>query len=143
MVESIKEILFHSVKVSSSQNIKAYVRYFLSNFYFSLIDGPSKTRKNVFYFIQKALFVLEIFNFLYFRLLLFFPLSAIILGWFKKNLKVYDIINCLCKNLITHLAWYLEKEIRCDTETLSIDTESNKEHFHGKIMQKMCTKCSP
>ena len=33
--------------------------------------------KNVFYFILKALFVLEIFKFLYIRLPLFFSLSAI------------------------------------------------------------------
>ena len=45
---------------------KACVRYFLSIFYFSLSDRPSKTMKNVFYFILKALFVLEIFKFLYF-----------------------------------------------------------------------------
>ena len=30
---------------------KACVRYFLSNFYFSPNDSPSKTMKNVFYFI--------------------------------------------------------------------------------------------
>ena len=53
--------------------IKTYVRYFLSNFYFSLNDSSSKTVKNVFYFIQKALFVLEIFKFLYFFLPVFFP----------------------------------------------------------------------
>ena len=41
--------------------LKACVRYFLSNFYFSLNDSPSKTMKNVFYFILKALFVLKIF----------------------------------------------------------------------------------
>ena len=35
--------------------------------------------KNVFYFIEKALFVLEIFKFLYFRFHLFFSLSAIAL----------------------------------------------------------------
>ena len=58
----------------------------------------------------------------------------------KKNIKFYDVINCLNMNLITHFVWYLEKEIRCDTETLSIDRELNKEHFYGKIMQKMCTK---
>ena len=58
---------------------KACVRYFLSNFYFSPNDSPSKTMKNVFYFIEKALFVLEIFKFLYFRLPLFFTLSAIAL----------------------------------------------------------------
>ena len=31
--------------------IKACVRYFLSNLYFSLNDSPSKTMKNVFYTI--------------------------------------------------------------------------------------------
>ena len=31
--------------------VKACVRYFLSNFYFSPNDSPSKTMKNVFYFI--------------------------------------------------------------------------------------------
>ena len=31
--------------------LKAYVRYFFSNFYFSPNDSPSKTMKNVFYFI--------------------------------------------------------------------------------------------
>ena len=45
------------------------------------------------------------------------------------------------KNLITHFAWYLEKEKNYGIETLSVDGVSNKEHFHGKIMQKMSTKC--
>ena len=71
---------------------------------------------------------------------LFFRVSHCFRGWFKKNLKVCDIITCLNKDLITHFVWYLEKEIRCDIETLSIDRELNKEHFYGKIMQKMCTK---
>ena len=31
---------------------------------FSPNDSPSKTMKNVFYFIEKALFILEIFEFL-------------------------------------------------------------------------------
>ena len=31
--------------------LKAYVRYFLSNFYLSPNDSPSKTMKDVFYFI--------------------------------------------------------------------------------------------
>ena len=57
---------------------------------------------------------------------------------FKKiadtSFKVYDVINCLNKNLITHFVWYLEKEKRYHVETLAIDTVLNKEHFHGKIM---------
>ena len=65
--------------INLNLNIKACVRYFLSNFYFSQNDSPSKTMKNVFYFIEKALFVLEILKFLQFRLPLFFTLSAIAL----------------------------------------------------------------
>ena len=57
--------------------IKACVRYFLRNFYSPPNDRPSKTAKDVFCFIEKALFVLEIFRFLYFHLPLFFSLSAI------------------------------------------------------------------
>ena len=59
-------------------------------------------------------------------------------SWFKKNLKVYDIINCLNRKLIIHFSWYLGKEKRY--ETLSIDRILNKKYFYGKIMQKMCTK---
>ena len=82
---------------------------------------------------KKALFVLEILKFSSSRL--FHPVSHCF-----SNLKVYDAINCISKNLITHFAWYLKKEIGCDIEILSIVRVSNKEHFYGKIMQKMCTK---
>ena len=30
-------------------------------------------------------------------------------GWSKINVKVYDVIHCLNKNLITHFVWYLEQ----------------------------------
>ena len=66
-------------KFVSICELKARVRYFLTNFYLSPNDSPSKTMKGVFYFIQRALFVLEIFKFLYFHLPLFFSLSAIAL----------------------------------------------------------------
>ena len=71
---------------------------------------------------------------------LFFPVSHCFRGWIKRNLKVYDVINCPNENLITHFVWYLEKEIRCDIETLSIDGVLNMENFYGKIMHKMFTK---
>ena len=62
-----------------------------------------------------------------------FPLSGICFrSWSKVNLKVYDVINCLNKNLITHFVWYPEKGKRYDTETLCIDWVLNKEHFYGK-----------
>ena len=57
--------------------LKACVFYFLSKFYFSLNHSPSKTMKNVFYFIWKAYFILELFRFLYFHLPLFFPCQSL------------------------------------------------------------------
>ena len=41
--------------------VKFCVRYFYQIFIFSPNDSPSKTIKNVFYFIEKALFIFEIF----------------------------------------------------------------------------------
>ena len=63
---------------------------------------------------------------------LFLPVSHCLRAWFKINLKVYDVINCLNKNLVTHFNWYLEKNKRYDIDTLVIDTVLNKEHFYGK-----------
>ena len=75
---------------------------------------------------SKKPFFLEIFKFLYLCLtLFFFPVSHCFGGSLKKNLKVYDVINCLNKNLMTLFACYLGKEIRCDIETLSIDKVLN------------------
>ena len=50
---------------SSAINLlKLVSAIFYEIFIFSPNDSPSKTIKNVFYFIEKALFVLEIFKFL-------------------------------------------------------------------------------
>ena len=46
-----------------STNLKLASAIFYDIFIFSPNDCPSKTLKNVFYFIEKALFVLEIFRF--------------------------------------------------------------------------------
>ena len=70
----------------------------------------------------------------------FLPVGHCFRGWSKINLKVHDVINCLNKNSITHFVWYLGKEKRYDTETLSIDGVSDKEHLYRKIMEKMCSK---
>ena len=40
-----------NVQTVKWKNVKACARYFLSTFYFSPKDIPSKTMKNVFYFI--------------------------------------------------------------------------------------------
>ena len=54
------------------------------------------------------------------------------------NLTVYDVINCLNKNLITHFVLELEKEKRYDTGTLSIDKVLNKED--GVVLRLMGLK---
>ena len=109
-------------------------------FIFHQMIAPQKVWK-MFFISSKTFFsFLRYSNFSIFVFPLFFPVSYCFRGWSKENLNIYDVINCLNKNLITHFVWYLEKEIRCDIETLSIDRELNKKHFYGKIMQKMCTK---
>ena len=77
-------------------------------------------------------------NFCIFGFPSFFHVSHYSRGWSKKNLQVNDVINCLNKNWMVHFVWYLEKEIRCDIETLSIDRELNKKHY-----EKACIKCAP
>ena len=71
--------LFLQKNVVFSMIFKACVRYYHQIFIFPPNDSPSKTMKNAFYFIKKALFVLKIIKFLYFRPSLFFSLSTIAL----------------------------------------------------------------
>ena len=98
----------------------------------------------MFFISSKKLFLFSRYSiFCIFVFLFFFPVSHCLRGWSKKNLKIYNVINCLNKNLTTHFVRYLEEETRRDVETLSIDRELNKEHFYGKVMQKMRTKSQP
>ena len=102
-----------------------------------------KLWKKFFISSKKLFLILRYYSFcMRVRPPLFFSLSAIhcFRDWSKINRKVYDVINCPTKNLITHFVWYLEEEKRCSTETLSIDRVLNKEHFYGKIMLKISTK---
>ena len=128
----------------SSPNLKLLPAIFFIKFLFFTKWYPFKNYEKRFLFHLKTSFRSQnIQTFVFSSSPLFSPASHYSGGWSKKNLKVYDVINCLNKNLITHFVWYLEKEIRCDIETLFIDRVLNTEHFNGKIMQKMCTKGSP
>ena len=51
------------------------------------------------------IFVLETSTFLYFCLAFFFPVGQCFVGWLKIDLKVYEIISYLNKNLIIHFDW--------------------------------------
>ena len=96
---------------------------------------------NFFFISSKKLFSFSRYsNFLFLSSRFFSPVSHCLEAWSKKNVKIHDVISCLNKNFIRHCIWYLEKETRCNIETLSIGRELNKEHFYEKIMQKMCNK---
>ena len=100
-------------------NVKVSVSYFLSTFYFSSNDSPSKTMKKI------------------------PPVSHYFRHWLMINLKNYNHIQCLNKNLITYFIWHLEKEKRYDTETLSIDSILNKEHFRKSHVENVHQKLVP
>ena len=121
----------YTARDKSWPNLKACVCYLLSNFYFSPTITLQKLWK-MFFISSKKLFSLSSS--------LFLPVNHCFRGWSKINLKVYGIINCLNKNLITHFVWYLGKEKSYDVETLSIDRVLNKENFFWKIRQEICTK---
>ena len=141
MVTLDYKILHEALPYSCWATFKACVRYFLRNFSFSPNDRSSKTMKDIFLFHLKSSFRSRDIQIIIFPPSpLFLPVSHCLRAWSKINLKVYDVINCLNKNLITHFVWYLEKEKRYHIETLAIDTVLKKEHFYGEIMQKICTK---
>ena len=122
-------------------HLKVCVRYFLLNFCFSPNDSSSKTMKNVFLFHLKSSFrSRDIHFFVFLSCPLFLPFSNCDGGCLKINAKVYDVINCLNKNLIIHFVWYLDIKKRYGIETLSIYRVLSREDLYGKIMQKMCTK---
>ena len=122
--------------------LKACFHFFSTKFYFSPHDSPSKTMTGVFYFILKAFCSRDIENFVFPSSPLFLPISHCFRAWSKLNLKVYDIINCLNKNLIIYFVWNLEKE-SYDIETLSIDIVLNKVIFVEKSYRKCWSKASP
>ena len=122
--------------------VKACVSYFQSNFYFSPNDSPSKTLKNFLFYLKSSFCSQDIQIFVILFSPLFSPVSHYFRGWSEKN-KVYKVINCLNKNLITYFVCYLEKEKSCDIETLSIDREWNKEHFTKNHAKNVHQKLAP
>ena len=62
----MSNFLFKSELNVSFDKLKLMLANFYQIFIFSSSETSSKTMKNVFYFILKALFVPEIFEFLYF-----------------------------------------------------------------------------
>ena len=130
----IPVFIYQELEKNSGYNAIFYLFFFFTKWL------TFKNYEKCFLFHLKSSFrSCDISLFVFSSSLLFFPVSHCFRGWSKKNLEVYDIISCLNKNLITHFVWYLEKEIRHDIESLSINRVLNKAHFYGKIMLKLCT----
>ena len=101
---------------------------FYQFFIFPPNDSPSKTMKCFLFHLRSSFHSWDIQIFVFLT-----SLSAIALkGDSRKTLKVYDLIICLNKNLVTCFVWHLEKEIRCDIETLVTYIVLNTEDFYGK-----------
>ena len=63
-ISVLNQIMFKIYKLASKHKLKLVSTIFYETFIFSPNDSPSKTIKNVFYFIEKGLFVPEILKFL-------------------------------------------------------------------------------
>ena len=112
---------------------------FLLIFIFTLNDSLLKTEKCFLFHLRILFRSQDIQIFVCPSSPLFLPVGHCFRVWSKMNLKVYDVINCLNKNLVTHFVWYHEKEKRYDIQTLSIDRVLNK----GIFLEKSCRKCAP
>ena len=132
---------FQTKIIKNEEIVYLKLVYFLyKRFIFHQIIALQNYKKRFLFHLKISLHSRDIQTFVFLSSTLFFSVSHSFRGWFKNNLKIYDVINCLNKNLITYFAWYLEKEIGCDIEILSIDRILNTEHFYGKVMQKIGTK---
>ena len=122
--------------------LKLVSAIFYQTFIFHHMIALRKLRR-IFILSKKLFSFLRYSNFCIFVFPYFLPVSHCFSSWSKKNLKIYDFMNCLNKNLITHFVWYLKKEIRCHIETLSIDRVLNKDIFMDKSCWKWALKGSP
>ena len=137
MIFIFKSYIDHAKIIS---DFKACVCYFHQIFIFSPIDSPSKTEKCFLFQLKSSFHSLDIQFVIFLSSPLFLPVGHCFRGWSKINLKVHDVVNCLNKNSIVHFVWYPGKEKKYDNAILSIDRISEKEHFYGKIMQKIWSK---
>ena len=97
--------------------LKLVSAIFYQNFIFHQMIAPQKLWK-IFISSKKLFSFSRYSNFCIFVFPSFFScLSHCFRGWFKKNPKVCDVINCLDRNLITHYVFSLEKEKRCNIKT--------------------------
>ena len=79
---------------------------FVSKFLFFTKWEPFKNYEKCFFFhLESSFRSRDIQIFVFSASPLSLPVSYCFRGWIKRNLKVYNVINCLNENLITHFVW--------------------------------------
>ena len=113
-----------------SRSYQVSIRPLSSLRQFQTIEVPLKMKKNAFYFMLKAYFVLEIFKF-------FSRLFGYTKTWLdekaKVNFKMYDVTGWTTNNYNTLIAKYLRKERQSSNE---IWLKLSK-YFFSETMRKM------
>ena len=113
-----------------SRSYQVSIRPLSSLRQFQTIEVPLKMKKNAFYFMLKAYFVLEIFKF-------FSRLFGYTKTWLdekaKVNFKIYDVTGWTTNNYNTLIAKYLRKERQSSNE---IWLKLSK-YFFSETMRKM------
>ena len=102
---------FPKLGIQCPNNLKLAAAIFYQIFIFNQMIALQKLWKMFFLFHLKSYFRSRDIQFFVFPSSpLFLPVSHCVRVCLKINLKVYDIIDCLNKNLITHFVWNLGKE---------------------------------
>ena len=114
--------------------IKACVCHFII---FHYMIAFKNYEKSFLFHLKSSLYSQDIHIFVFPPYPLFLLVDHCFRGWFKINPKVYDVIHCQNKNLITHFIWYLENRKRYNIETLSIDKV-----LRNIFTEKSCRKCA-
>ena len=113
---ALKELYFRHTKETSKNiadtNFKACICYFSFFFFFFTKWQCLNNYEKCFLFHLKSSFHCQDIQILVFpSSSLFFPVKHWLRGWWKKNLKVYGVSNCLNKNLILFNILRRKKEI--------------------------------
>ena len=113
--------------------------HFLSDFYFSPNDRPSKTMKDVFISNKRLFSFLRYSDICISVFPLFLSVGHCFRSCSKTNLKVYGVINCLNKNLITHFVCILRRK-----KGMTLKLCPLIEYYIRNIfINKSCRKCAP
>ena len=108
----------------------ACVRFFFTKWW------PLNNYQKLFSFPRYSNFCISVFP-------SFFPIGHYFRAWSNINLKVYGVISCVNKNLITHFVWYLKNEKGMTLKLCQLIEYYLRNIFIEKSCRKCAAKASP